>query len=255
MKKQTIIPICCTAFLLLATPAPRVFAQELIQEIPFDSIPGKTQLAGEVISLMGDVGIGTTSPTATLTVAGTIQSQTGGYVFPDSSVQTTAAASVIDVGSRSVDGGLYNNRIPDFTHNAAYVEFCVKNGAGVTDFNGPGTSTAGGNCVPGDRGWLIEVFERPALSWSEAKLKCLTLGMRLPELFEFQVSCFRSASWGLANMADNYEWASNAGTIWLGSGNGFLGIVAGNTSCNIGSITFVVRQDGQVGTANYRCAL
>jgi len=41
----------------------------------------------------GYVGIGTTSPTAQLTVAGTIESTTGGIKFPDSTIQTTAAAS------------------------------------------------------------------------------------------------------------------------------------------------------------------
>ena len=38
----------------------------------------------------GQVGIGTTSPNSQLTVAGTIESKSGGIKFPDGSVQTTA---------------------------------------------------------------------------------------------------------------------------------------------------------------------
>ena len=38
----------------------------------------------------GDVGIGTTTPSAKLTVAGTIESTTGGFKFPDGTIQMTA---------------------------------------------------------------------------------------------------------------------------------------------------------------------
>ena len=41
----------------------------------------------------GRVGIGTINPTETLTVMGTVQSTSGGFKFPDGSVQTTAALS------------------------------------------------------------------------------------------------------------------------------------------------------------------
>ena len=41
----------------------------------------------------GKIGIGTTSPTSTLTVRGSIETTLGGYRFPDGTVQTTAAVS------------------------------------------------------------------------------------------------------------------------------------------------------------------
>lgn len=46
---------------------------------------GNLQLSGS-----GNVGIGTTTPTSKLTVAGTIETTTGGVKFPDGTVQTTA---------------------------------------------------------------------------------------------------------------------------------------------------------------------
>ena len=44
-----------------------------------------------ITEVNGNVGIKTTTPTSPLTVSGTIQSTSGGFKFPDGSVQTTAA--------------------------------------------------------------------------------------------------------------------------------------------------------------------
>ena len=46
-------------------------------------------------SKAGLVGIGTDTPTSRLTVAGTIQSLSGGFQFPDGTVQTTSAAGAL----------------------------------------------------------------------------------------------------------------------------------------------------------------
>jgi hypothetical protein len=54
----------------------------------FDETAGATRLK---IGLTGNVGVGTTDPQALLDVAGQVRSASGGFVFPDGSVQTTAA--------------------------------------------------------------------------------------------------------------------------------------------------------------------
>ncbi|MBV9303667.1 MAG: hypothetical protein JOY62_03435 [Acidobacteriaceae bacterium] len=57
-----------------------------------------------VVQHGGNVGIGTTSPSSLLTVAGSIRSTSGGFTFPDNTVQTTAAVSGLSAVSH--DGTL-----------------------------------------------------------------------------------------------------------------------------------------------------
>ena len=45
-----------------------------------------------IISPTGYVGIGTTTPTQELTISGTIYSTTGGFMFPDKTIQTTTGS-------------------------------------------------------------------------------------------------------------------------------------------------------------------
>jgi hypothetical protein len=51
------------------------------------------------IDSAGNVGIGTTSPGQKLVAAGTIESTSGGFKFPDGTTQTTAASGGIPAGS------------------------------------------------------------------------------------------------------------------------------------------------------------
>jgi hypothetical protein len=247
---------CFSFGLLLVLLGSLPVRSQPFSQVSLDSIPANSSLAGAMIQMDGRVAIGPVSSAATHAVAGTVESQIGGFAFPDGSTQATAAASSTEVGSLSTNSGLYNNRIPLMTGSVAYIEVCFGNGSAATDFNAPGSSTSGGNCNPGDTGWVIEVFDRPARVWSEAKFDCALRGMRLPEVFEFQISCIAAASFGLADMTDDKEWVGNSGAIVNDSSTlaGYLALSAGEGNCLKSLPLWVTRADGTAAAVSYRCS-
>ncbi|WP_201981567.1 tail fiber domain-containing protein [Hymenobacter rubidus] len=78
---------------LTITPAP-VYATPVLDGRNFVNVPGTWSVSGpNVYRSTGSVGIGTSAPTQALEVAGQVFSNTGGFRFPDNTVQTTAAVT------------------------------------------------------------------------------------------------------------------------------------------------------------------
>ena len=226
-------------------PGGDIHAQEAkgddsISSLSFEGLPAGIQLGvGGSIGLQGDADI-----TGDLTLGGGIQ-------FPDGSIQTTAAPNV----GASANYGLYDNRIVEAVFSAAFTEVCMKNGSVSSDIHSANESTAGGNCLPGDTGWIIERDQRTASTWEDARMECLLNGMRLPEVFEFLYTCKRDTTFGLSDMTDDYEWAANTVESKTFSGIGSLGISsAGGNNCLLGSVLLAARSDGNTpDSASFRC--
>jgi hypothetical protein len=135
--------------------------------------------------------------------------------------------------------------------------YCFKGAAPAAE------PTSGGNCSPGDTGWIIERFERDAgtsFTWAQARMECLKSDMRLPELFEWQISCEDGALFALSDMEDDWEWSSNASeTIRLTldhSSDQVLATapLAGNGSClHATHGVHASNSGGSPSTATIRC--
>lgn len=150
-----------------------------------------------------------------ITADGEIESQFGGFVFPDGTVQTTAAIPSLSAsasGSLTANAGLYENRIPDILPPFPYSEICFKNTIALTDVHELSEPTAGGNCAPGDIGWIIERETRGNAHWATAKGTCLRDGMRLPEPFEIFWSTLQNSSVQLID-PQLAGWASNSAIV------------------------------------------
>jgi hypothetical protein len=164
---------------------------------------------------------------------------------------------IAETGSLSPNTGQYANVISRFEPSTAYTEVCFKGGAMMADLHSTGETANGGNCAPGDLGWIIEKYEREADCWYEAKATCLKEGMRLPEPFEYQVSCDNATTFGLSAMTSNYEWASNTAFPIAdsgGRGTGLGAMILGNLGCGNGTWEWVARSDAnQCDTRPFRC--
>lgn len=95
MKHLFILPVISAFISMNAQAACRngvgILCESYDIQVPLNiSLTGATTPAMTIMG--GKAGIGTLTPAHTLSVVGTIQSTTGGFVFPDGSVQTTAAS-------------------------------------------------------------------------------------------------------------------------------------------------------------------
>lgn len=235
------IPVCvCVLFPVISQ------AQDEISSIPFDIVPGNTAVTGggTPISLQAD-----TQVAGSLDATGEVATGSG-FRFPDATVQTTAAAGA----STTANVGLYANTIVDFAPPNAYTEICIKGGAIAFDIHDASEPTSGGNCLPGDVGWIIERFERSAgaaVKWYVARLECLKSGMRLPEAFERTVACADAVLFAISDMEDDWEWSTNTVVPEPAVAGALL---AGNGGCDLGGLGSALSSAGPVDSFQYRCA-
>ncbi len=155
----------------------------------------------------------------------------------------------------SINKKMYDNVIPDRTFDRNYTVICWKNGELLSDINNAGESTRGGNCEPGNRGFVIEQNERTgAERWAFAKETCVKDDMRLPNEFEFQIACRYRDEFNLEDMINNWEWASNdAYPHFSDNSREIITSVIGDGGCNFGSHKEILRESGDIYETNYRC--
>jgi len=155
-----------------------------VLNLPADGLVAGTS---QLVLANGNVGVGTRSPGQKLSVNGTIQSTTGGVMFPDGTTQSTAAAP----GLTSCPSG----------------------------FTMVGTS--------GRRGtFCIDSNERTAQAWLAAKDTCRGLSFTQGRAFmcshsEWYTAC-QDAPAGLTNMTNGWEWVAefNGNTYAILAGSG-----------------------------------
>ncbi|MEM8995610.1 MAG: hypothetical protein AAGF23_12565, partial [Acidobacteriota bacterium] len=184
------------------------FAQAEISAIQFDSIPSATSFVAGVgpIALDGEVAVSGDAS------AGGMVETANGIQFADA----TVLSSAIQDGSASANQGLYSNTIAAFSPPLDYSEVCFKADGLQVDIHMAGESTDGGNCVPGDIGFVIERTERDqsaTVPWTQARANCLMDGMRLLEPFEWLIACENATAFNVQEMAGGLglrEWASNS---------------------------------------------
>ena len=167
------------------------------------------------------------------------------------------------VGSISTNDGQYDNRIADRTFPYAYTEICFKGGAVYHDEHSGGESTVGGNCSPGDVGFVIEQNEEERINstgakgpdyWEQAKAACLKDKMRLPEPFEFKYACVNAGTFGLNSMTGDWEWASNFALPVYDSNYGVGAVIMGYSGCGCAYWGWVGSHDGGQHSLAFRCA-
>jgi len=120
--------------------------RQKIVSVPYSFIASSISGESNIFPYRGKVGIGTLSPTEELEVEGTIHSTSGGFKFPDNTVQVTAAGGGSGTGGNTLDqaydqGGPGAGRA--ITADAGAVHIGGTGGLTVNGKVGIGTSSPG----------------------------------------------------------------------------------------------------------------
>ena len=167
----------------------------------------------------------------------------------------TAQTTTQTIRSYSANSGLYSNTIINFTPPNPYTEVCFVGGVLMSDVHAAGGAPVGGNCVPGDTGWMIEIGERQPAPWDQARANCLMDGMRLAEPFEWRQSCRNAGALMLNGMTNNTdEWASNFATHQSGGGLSWVAAaILGGDNCAFGAYGSIGNTAQVEDVLVYRC--
>lgn len=109
------------------------------------------------------------------------------------------------------------NKVPNVSIALPYIEVCFGGGAAQSDLHAAGGSTAGGNCLPGDPGFVITQSSLGQMTWPEATVECTSWGMRLPDLTELTAAACNASAIGLVSPAFRYGWTGGPATLTFDS--------------------------------------
>ncbi len=207
----------------------------------------------------GNSGFGLEQPTERVDVNGNIKlnGRIIGLQAPTNPNDATNKEYVDAATSQGGGGGpMYDNRIVDMTPPNAYTEICFKNGSVFYDKHDGSGTTQGGNCVPGDRGYIIEKKPRNPKEWANAAFDCLSTNMRLPEAIEFKHSCINASQLGLESLPVNWELVGTTTFVLpIGNHHYTTSSIMGGGSCNKAGPNNVGSTDNSgTGPVYYRCA-